>query len=431
MKQAKLESVLSEVLRDFKKATKKAAKGTEKIAMSQLTLERILDSGALSHEETSVLREFINYRGHSVVLNENTVRMVDKELLEEGFMDWIKEKGQAVVNVFKKGWAAVKNIWKNFKEFVGKAVAKIKEQFQKIWAWVQEKASAAIGWVKDIPKALAKIGPKFSDEVKTGIGTDIQNLKACTGHLKSFVMDMVSGKSWASKVESGDAPDNVMKEDIFRDKEVILALKEGIILEAGDGTVHPEDLIAKGGEAIGGEKGKSVGKIIAKIAHYIIEIMLWIFNWPMKVMQEIIKHKAGKIFEGVSQASKAVGGPGPFVFAALTLVMAESAEVLGHGMEAVKEGVHNGIKFTSSLINTALTPIFGPAAQVLATIAHVVMVFGFYYAIATIVLNVGKLIITNVKASINATGGGDFAKDKAMMKENKEFLRMQKLAGLG
>lgn len=429
MKQAKLESVLSEVLGDFKKATKKATKGTEKIAMSQLTLERILDSGALSHEETSILREFINYRGHSIVLNENTVRMVDKELLEEGFMDWVKEKGQAVVNVFKKGWAAVKNIWKNFKEFVGKVIAKIKEQFQKIWAWIQEKASAVIGWVKNIPKALAKIGPKLSDEVKTGIGTDLQNLKACTVHLKSYVMNMVSGKSWASKVQSGDAPDNVMKEDIFRDKEVILALKEGIILEAGDGTVHPEDLIAKGGEAIGGEKGKSVGKVLAKIAKYIIDIMMWIFNLPIKLIQTIIKKGPEYIFRGASQASKVTGGPGPFVFAALTTIIAESAEVLGHDIHAAHDLINQGLSWTSDLISSALTPIMGPAATGFAAVAHVVMTFGYYYAIATIVLNVGKLIIQGVQASAKATTG--FAKDKAMVKENKEFLRMQKLAGLG
>lgn len=405
MTDTKLTSILSEVKRELKSHQKKAIKETQRQTMSQLTLEKILDSGALLTEEASILREFIEYRGNSVVLNENTIKMVDKEFLNEGVIDWIKKKGKAALDFLKSGWASVKKVWNNFKDFVAGIIQKIKETFNKIWEWVKSKASSVVDWVKGIGKALPKVMNKLPDETKKAVPGDIQNLKACVVHFKTYVTKIISGDEWEGKVASGDLKvKDSANENLFEDKNIILTLKEDVISEGGG--FHPEDLLKK-------------YPILHKIVHYTIEGLLWIFNAPVKLVQTIIKKGSKSIFQSLGWLSSKTGGPGPFVFAAIATILAEAGEILGHNWGAVHHGIEVAKNWTVSLINSSLSWM-GPVGSVFAIICDVVMTFGYYYAIATIVLSVGKLIVDSaVNTAVSAT--------KTLQ---EEFDRMQRLAGI-
>lgn len=419
MTDTKLTSILAEVKRELKSHQKKAIKETQRQTMSQLTLEKILNSGALLAEETSILREFIEYRGNSVVLNENTIKMVDKEFLNEGVIDWIKKKGKAALDFLKSGWASVKKVWNNFKDFVAGIIQKVKETFNKIWEWVKSKASSAIDWIKGIGKALPKVAEKLPDEIKKAIPGDIQNLKACVVHFKTYVTKMISGDEWEGKVASGDLKvKDSANENLFEDRNIILTLKEDVISEGG---FHPVDLLKK-------------YPILHKIVKYVIEGLLWIFNFPVKLVQTVIKMGSENIFKRLGWLSSKTGGPGPFVFAAIATILAESAEILGHNLGAVHHFLEVAKNWTVSLISSSLSWM-GPVGSAFGIICDVVMTFGYYYAIATVVLNYGKLIVDGVidtpvakavRGAIDTTK--DLAKQTTTVQE--EFDRMQRLAGI-
>lgn len=374
----KLSAILEDIQRDLKTAQKRAIKNTESKVLSQLKLERIFNSGVLSELEVKVLREYIEYRGSTLLINENTIKMVDSEFLKEGVIDWLKQKGQQATDALKSGWNTVKGIWSNFKDFVAGLVQQIKSAFKKAYDFAKKKLMQLAGWIKDLPSKGADVLNKLDDNAKKALASEFKNLSSCTSHLNQVVQKFINGDQWEGNVLNGKGS---VSENIFEDIKVLSAIKS---LKEG-GAIHPEDMLKK-------------YPILHKVVKYTIEILKWTFNLPFKLVQTVIEKVTKGILEGVGFLSSKTGGPGPFIFAALGTLLAEGAEILGHNMETVHHGVEGLLEATTSLIKASFAWA-GPVADIFATTVHVIMTFTYYYAIAVLVLNIGKHFIQLIKNS--------------------------------
>lgn len=374
----KLSAILEDIQRDLKTAQKRAIKNTESKVLSQLQLERIFKSGILSELEVKVLREYIEHRGSTFLINENTIKMVDSEFLKEGVIDWLKQKGQQAADALKSGWNTVKGLWSNFKDFVAGLVQQIKSAFQKAYDFAKKKLMQLAGWIKDLPSKGADVLNKLDDNTKKALASEFKNLGSCTSHLNQVVQKFINGDQWEGNVLNGKGS---VSENIFEDIKVLSALKS---LKEG-GAVHPEDVLKK-------------YPVLHKVVKYAIEILKWTFNLPFKLVQTVIEKVTKGILEGVGFLSSKTGGPGPFIFAALGTLLAEGAEIVGHNMETVHHGVEGLLEATTSLIKASFAWA-GPVAEIFATTVHVVMTFTYYYAIAVLVLNIGKHFIGLIKNS--------------------------------
>lgn len=413
MKKTDLSSLLIEVKKELKTQQKRAIKETHKRTMSQLTIEKILDSGALLKEETDILKEYIKYRGNSIMLNENTVKIVNNELLSEGIISWIKDKGKKAMDFLKSGWENIKKVWQNFKDFIKSVIDQIKAAFNKVWKWIQDKVKSLLSWLKDIGKGASKVAAKLPKETKEKIPGEVGNLKACVSHIKTYFSSLINGEKWEKKVEAGDlnVKDSV-KEDLFKDKDLIILLKE-IDINEGEGGLHPTDILKKFPKT-------------KYIVEHIINGLLFIFNLPVKIVQFIIKKVTDNALKGIGLVSSKTGGPGPFAFAAMGTMLSESAEIIGHSWGAVEDLIEKLLDVSASLVGS-FTSWMGPGiGDSFKIICHCVMTFGFYYAIATLVMNVGKVLIDAAKTPLKG------AENLSQVRESftPEFLRMKHLAGL-
>ena len=74
-------------------------------------------------------------------------------------------------------------------------------------------------------------------------------------------------------------------------------------------------------------------------------------------------------------------------------------------METLHHGVEGLLEATTTLIKASFAWA-GPVADIFATTVHVIMTFTYYYAIAVLVLNIGKhfiQLIKNPKAKVAPT----------------------------
>ena len=372
----KLSAILEDIQRDLKTAQKRAIKNTESKVLSQLQLERIFKSGILSELEVKVLREYIEYRGSTFLINENTIKMVDSEFLKEGVIDWLKQKGQQAADALKSGWNTVKGLWSNFKDFVAGLVQQIKSAFQKAYDLAKKKLMQIAGWIKDLPSKGAEILNKLDDSTKKALASEFKNLSSCPSHINQVIQKFINGDQWEGNVLNGKG--NV-SENIFEDIKVLSALRS---LKEG-GAVHPEDVLKK-------------YPVLHKVVKYAIEILKWTFNLPFKLVQTVIEKVTKGILEGVGFLSSKTGGPGPFIFAALGTLLAEGAEIIGHNTDVIHHGVEALLEATTTLVKTSFAWA-GPVAEIFASTVHVVGTFTYYYAIAVLVLNVGKQFIELIK----------------------------------
>lgn len=380
------EGGINKALREVEKA---AVKHIERHSLKLLTVEGMLQSGAFSKEETDALRAFIAHRGNDIVLNEQTIKKVDQELLDEGLLDFIKDAPKKAAAALKSGWEGMKNAWGQFKDFAAGVAAKMKELFLKAFEWVKGKAQAAGAFIKDLPKGVAKLvsAGKITEEQKSKVPGEFKQLKESTDFIGAKVKGWISGEGWQDKVVSGDLKD--VKENLITDKEIITILKEEK-LPITEGGLHPEDAVKK-------------YPALHKALKIIINGAMWIFNFPVKLVQTVIKMATKNVLKAVTWLSGKMGGPGPFEMAVLGTLLAEAAEVIegafhhpiGHAAEALSAGI-------GKLVGVSFAWAPG-VSQALEIITSVVIKFGFFYAIATIVINVGKMIIDQVgKAAVKA-----------------------------
>ena len=372
----KLSAILEDIQRDLKTAQKRAIKNTESKVLSQLQLERIFKSGILSELEVKVLREYIEYRGSTFLINENTIKMVDSDFLKEGVIDWLKQKGQQAADALKSGWNTVKGLWSNFKDFVAGLVQQIKSAFQKAYDLAKKKLMQIAGWIKDLPSKGAEILNKLDDSTKKALASEFKNLSSCTSHINQVIQKFINGDQWEGNVLNGKG--NV-SENIFEDIKVLSALRS---LKEG-GAIHPEDILKK-------------YPVLHKVVKYAIEILKWTFNLPYKIVQTVIEKVTKGVLEGVGFLSSKTGGPGPFIFAALGTLLAEGAEIIGHNTGPIHHGVEALLEATTALVKTSFAWA-GPVAEIFASTVHVVGTFTYYYAIAVLVLNIGKQFIELIK----------------------------------
>lgn len=420
---------LSDIYRDMRQMRRKLIKETKSNAMrfSRPMTEVIITSGAFTQNEVAALQGFFEFRGRTPLLNENSIKVVDKEInskfVQEGIVSWLKGKGTAVLDALKSGWAGLKKIWGNFKEFVASCVQSIKNAFKKMTdsvmkyingklAWITESGTKLKAAVGSVQEADAKAGgiegfvTGIDDKVNAALGMnaakfhstlnkDIVNLGSCTKHIAVKVGDIVSGKSWEKQVVSGDdagakdvdvtVAESIRKEyeSLFGNKELMMELRNFNLKEAG--IQHPEDVV-KDVMSVGGEKGKKLGKALSAV----VKVVLGILKYTVGIFSTIINKIgaiAGKnVCKAVSWVSSLFKGPGTFDMIAIGFFCGELFEVFAHKQQKIHKLIEAGIDLLFGVAKAAM-PWAYPALETLQIIVSITGYIFFYYAIGTLIAN--------------------------------------------
>ena len=404
--------------------------------------EVILTSGAFTQNEVIALQGFFEFRGRTPLLNENSIRAVDRELnskfVQEGVISWLKDKGAAVVDALKSGWAGLKKIWGNFKEFVMSCVQSIKAAFKKMTDSVMTKVNSSLAWIpkagKDLQGAVntvkesdapsggiegfvsgidSKVNAKLGLDAKkfhATLGQDMADFKSCTGYIAVKVGDILTGKMWEAQIVKGDdagakdvkLDEGVQKEleSFFSNREYMLELRNLNIKEAG--VTHPEDVV-KDAMSVGGETGKKLGKALSAV----VKVVLGILKYTVGIFSTIVNKIgaiAGKnICKAVSLISNAMKGPGIFNFIALGFFCGELFEVVAHNQPEIHKFVIAGIDALFNIAKVAM-PWAYPALETLQVIVTIVGYIFYYYAIGTLIANT---IVPAIKMLLSKVGGGE------------------------
>ena len=387
---------LTHILNEIKSQQRKAIIATRRRTLSILTLEAIIESGALPINQTTALKEFFNYYNRHALplLNENTIRRIDSQMISEGFLDWIKDKGAAVANALKAGWDSVKKIWGNFKDFITSLIKKIKETFKAAVDLIKTKIESAINWIADLGKAVATlIKTQVNDtEKQKNLAAEIKDLTACISHIATWKNEkIIDGGDWSQKLldgsaisAAGDVDDIKTENSIFKDKALITLFKEG-------DEAKPEDMLKK-------------FPTLYKIVEYLIEGLKWFFDPVGTALKTVIKLGVKSVFKATSLVSKALKGPGIYEFAVLTYLITEGGKSLGKKIEYI----HDAIEATTDAIVTLsidawswMTGPGKPIIDIFKSILNGIIMFLGYYSTAKLILNIIKPVIDQANTGVN------------------------------
>lgn len=377
---------LTDILREIKSQQAITINATKARTMRALTLETILNSGALSNAQTQALTEFFTFYNQKnlPLLNENTIRRIESRMLTEGFLDWIKDKGAAAKDALMSGWNNVKKIWGNFKDFVSSIIEKIKETFKKIVDYVKTKVESAISWVNDLSIHVNTAITAYSKEepdVQKNLAQEIKDLSSCITHIATWKDEKILGaEGWSEKILDGSAvkiegeTDVKTESNIFNDKALLLTLKEA------EGVSKPEDVLKQ-------------YPSLYKIVKYTIEGLKWFFKPIQQAMKLVIDYAVKSIFKATSMVSKTLGGPGIYEFAVLTFIIAEAGQLSGKKIQLVHDAIETITEATIDMAVGAWSWLTGPAKPIIDIIAGIIegiITFLGYYTSAKIILNVTK-----------------------------------------
>jgi hypothetical protein len=389
----KLGDILKEVKANYKTTTKKSVRETAIKSMQLFVIEDVLSSGAFNSKESIALREFFVYRKSIPMLNENTVQLINKEMLKEGFFDWLKEKGSQFKDALSGGWDKLKAAWSNFKDFVASIVLQLKEAMKQIFELSIAKLKAAFNWGKDIAskvndvvsknqeKAMqtilvksAKKSGKTAEDLHKSLPKELNTLGEQKDYIVEFVTNnIISLKDFASKAIKGEAektPDIEESIGLFKDKSLV----ETLIKITESALDHPEDVLKKWPKL-----------------HKVVKVIMSIFKWTFGIFGTLVQ-KAGELisktlFGVINTVSKFIKGPVEASgYAACAALMGEFAEIAGHNLHDIHEVVSGLITFVSNKIGL-LVPILLPYIKVLEITFQVVGLFFFIYAIVTTIMN--------------------------------------------
>jgi hypothetical protein len=449
---------LTEIYKTLRQVRRKVIKEATSNVMSfsRPMTEVMINSGAFTKAEVGALQGFFEFRGQVPLLNENTIRIVDKEInskfVQEGIVSWLKDKKDAVVSALKSGWEGLKKIWGNFKEFVASCVQSIKDAFKKISDAVLEKVQSGLGWISKISadfkaavggvqeadadasgfqgfiqsidnkanKALGLDAKKFHST----LADDIANNAECVLHIKTVVGDILTGGAWESKVVNGEGNpsvdtttnESIKKEltTLFSNAEVMLEFRSLNLKEAG--IEHPEDVI-KAAMGAGGETGKKAGKALAAVVKVVLGILKYTLGIFSTIVNKVGAVVAKNVFKGISFVSNALKGPGTFEMIALGFFVGELAEVAAHNIHDIHKLVETSIDVLFNVAKVAM-PWAAPALDILQSVVLIVGYIFYYYAIATIITNTIVPAIKVWLKTVKDLAGkmGDASKNMAMRK---------------
>jgi hypothetical protein len=389
----KLSSILKEIKTAQKAAIKTAIQTTSSKSMQLFVVEDVLSSGAFNKIESIALREFFVYRKSTPMLNENTVQMINKEMLREGFFDWIKDKATKFKDALSSGWDKLKAAWANFKEFVVSIVTQLKEAVKQTFTEAVAKMKAAFNWSKDIAteannmiqdnkqkayvaivEKIAKLKGKKKEEIHTSVPKELTVFKEQKDHIVNFVQNkIVTLEDFSEKAVKGETngtPDLEESIGLFKDKRLV----ETLIQINESELDHPEDVLKKWPK-------------LSKVVKVIINILKWtfgIFGTLIAKLGEKIAKGAFGIINSVSNFLKGPVETGGYL--ACAALFGEFAEIVGHKLSSLHEIVDSLIVWTSRII-VGLVPILLPYVKLIATVFRVIGMFFFIYAIVTAIMN--------------------------------------------
>jgi hypothetical protein len=377
---------LTQLVRDVKRTQKKTLVNVQKKALSLLTVERILKSNFLTYEENLAVAKFLHHRGKSFKLNENTIALVQKEMLQEDFWSSIST---GTKNALSSGWDSIKKVWSNFKVFVQSFIDQMKAGFDKLLKWMLDRISKSLAWIDKVSttistqpvkakEVLKKVGETLhaekAEDLHANLRSDTSHFLEAGSYLYNFINSkIINGELWSKSVlnaQENSASDESTINEVFTDKEVLSSLYS--LNESG--LAHPEDLLVK---------HPSLNKVV-KICLLSMKYSFGIFT---TLVGYIVKEASKKFFTIISYMSKKTGGPGVYEFAILSLFCSELFEIAGHHIQEI----HHGL---DAILNAAIGSIkaFFPLAvghiEIAEVIIRLVATFFYFYAVAVSIVNV-------------------------------------------
>ena len=403
----KLTDILKEVKTNYKTTTKKSIRETVAKSRQLFVIEDVLSSGAFTVKESIALREFFTFRKSIPMLNENTVQLINKEMLKEGFLDWVKEKASSFKNALSGGWDKLKAAWANFKDFVASLVSQIKTAMKAMFDEALAKIKSALKWGADIAAEVksmidqkkldvmkvlidkvAKITkkPDIHTSIPKEVGTFSEQSKYLVNFVQTKIVSLAGFEEKAIKGEVKETPELGESIRLFKDKQLV----ETLIKITESELTHPEDALKKWPKL-----------------HKVVKVIIGIFKWTFGIFGTLVK-KVGElisknVFRYLNDTSQFIGGPVEATgFAAMTALVGELAEIAGHNMHKLHDIVSALITFISNKLGL-LVPVLLPYIKTLEITFHVTALFFFAHSIVTTLLNTIvpaiKMIVEAIKAN--------------------------------
>lgn len=388
----KLSDIIHQIKKEQKTIIKKTIRETRSMSIKLFVIEDVLNSGALSIQEVQALREFFKFRKSVPLLNENTIRSINKEMIREGFFDWIKNKANSFKDALSAGWDKLKSAWANFKEFVSKLIEQIKSGLKNFLNSVINQVSEALAFGSKIAakiqegiskkgdflvNVLAKVSEKTKIEgnkIHSSLKEDIETIASASSHIINTVQEkFVNASDFVNNAINGNLQGDMNIEERFlNDKKLV----EVLIVINEEGIEHPEGLLKK-------------YPALQKVVKVVLNIFKWTFGIFSTLIKKFFEALSSAIFSGIDYVSKALGGPTSSSkpsYAALAALVGELAEIVGHNVHAVHDVISSLITIGKTAL-IAMCPAIAPAVEIIATTIEIVGTFFVYYAMATVILN--------------------------------------------
>jgi len=405
----KLSSILKEIKATQKATIKKVIQETTSKSMQLFVIEDVLSSGAFNKKEAIALREFFIYRKSTPMLNENTVRMITKEMLKEGFLDWIKEKGSQFKDALSGGWDKLKAAWSNFKDFIQKLVDQLKESVSNLF----EKAKTAIldEFTSPIQKATDAFKEKVNsiqesndsvdklindigidkETIKKELPTEIEDLTKVKDDVMSKLKTVMSFDKLEADAVAGKGIDNVKVESIglLKNKRLV----ETLITINESGLIEPEDLVKK-------------YPILNGIIKFFVNLLKYTFGLIGTITKEILQFIFKNVFIGINKCAKGIKSAvnkGDYVV--LSGLIAYCLKIAGVHLPYTG-WLENLIESGAAALSFAV-PVLAPFISVLTSIASFIFLFLKIWAIITVIINIiiplYKKFFNKIKTGTNST----------------------------
>lgn len=395
----KLRSILNEV----KSQTNKRVNEIKKLAvLDEIALNGILNSGVLTIEESTALRGYFSAKKITRI-NESNIHRIDEgiSLLTE---DWFatvkdfmgKQKDKAVAAI-KSGWNGVKTIWANFKDMVVELANTLKEALTKAFQFILKGIQAGATKIKE------KINEVWYEEFSTkhkhehsDLVKELQQLLETGKFTLKYAQGIVKGEKWEKELiagnitpkgdAEGDESEPEIKKDveaiaqesvnaytnIFNNRKILSTLiRPGIIKESG----HLEDALKD-------------HPTLKAVIHWGMLGIKAIFAPGTLLMTAAAKFIAKNIFSACSQACKAIGGPGVFKFAIMSLMAVEIYEIFHTAPEVgdIEEFTEHKVATIAKYTGMALEHI--PGIDILVQVFKIMGFLIIAYALGTVLYNI-------------------------------------------
>lgn len=395
----KLATIVSAIKREERRVLKEFYSHSKNV----ISLQLIINSGALPKEQTFALQNFFEFynNGNVPLLNENTIKRIDAYLnssvLSEGYKDWLQKVGKKAKDWIVSGWDNVKKVWGNFKDIVSKLAEKVKTFFKDL-------ASSAYKKILQLKSKLQKtLNSSFdkATEVLRNASNDVvqkeyTTLKDSVSHLLAKSKAYISGADWEDKLINGNASPKTDANESLTQKPKLLFTKSLVesllVLEAG---LHFEDLINK-------EK--------YPVAHGIIKWGLKLLAWILSPLVTAAKYLVKFLVSGwkkdgssgilvwINKLAEALGGPKAITYPILGVLAMELTEVALTGLNLKTHFTVEGAEAVIDAIGIKdmILEFIKKYVPALGTIVTILEGIFIIYALANFIVNVFPGIVKKI-----------------------------------